>query len=1152
MHLIVAFSLHFAVQEMCLLLVAVFLLSISSCSVSSDQEYIKVHYVSDNCSSVVHSPCDALSVYAQNISQFNNAIFYFIGTSNINSSIRIDLANNIALHGMLELDNVPIIKCRYYWYSEFSIKHSSHVSLSNVSFHDCDISVYYSHNITITGSSFKASFDDDHSLGAIFSNAFDVNLFSSSFTNMSVLFLYNPPKETCHHELHHYSLTLVNVSLFGDIIQIHLMYSTSYNLSIIIDHVNVSKRIGYSRVGSIHLFFHASLFNAAITHSSFYDSTSAIGLRIETMRHTNVTCNIDGVRLISTLLIEDSQSFGNEWGVVIKGGYTRSLYQALNIIIKLCSIFDNVNGGLHIDGSFLASTTNISVINTELTGNMKNNIISCHSISLSNVTITNSLSTGMILIGSVVTVYNSLVFKNNTGTTGGGLQMDGTSYLVFSTEASIEFINNHASYRGGGIYYHTLIATCPFQSLHFNSESPISFTFWNNTAKVAGDDMYGIIISQLYCSILLNITNPFIKTSGIPDKMCYCSLKNDVQYYNCFYIIPEQNIFPGQSLKFNVALFGQEYNADSSVTDGTVYVFIDGILVNHTYITSNCSLIEYSPKQPNYTRYQIRLSSDEKYEYYHFVQSYFTVHECPIGFNTNSSQGICTCSQSVSRENVTCDIDSQNITHNGLLWIGTYETSTPFNANATNPNACVINEDCLLYCSPNPVTFKLNDTDTQCVNNKGQLMCGSCRDGYSLLLGSNECGLCHDNYTIIAWISLFALMGVVLVLLLIALNLTVSVGTLNGLLFYANIVKLYEPVFIRERTVPVLSQVISWINLDFGFDICFYKGMDSYVKQLLQFAFPFYLWIIIIVIIQLCRRYGKISRLMGSHAVPVLSTLFLLSYTKLVRTIVIVLHKREVTVQCASESIVVSLWYEDPNVQYAKGKHAGLFGIALFVSVIFILPYTLFLLFNPLLEKYLSNYKLFKKLWSRFKPIIDAYSGPMKDEYRFWPGLLLLARLPILLSVTLVDSFIRSHFFLLSMLQTVLVIVLSLGHCFGGVYKKRINNIIEVWFLFNLCIMIGLSVAFNNHSESVHKIWYSICLSIFTVSFVLIIVYHFYLQLLHTKWYSALLRKVTRKMDDQELLLDTVHKTVDEQMKEIIPSSSDVMRDSCESVVDLY
>uniref|UniRef100_A0A1X7SWX8 Uncharacterized protein n=1 Tax=Amphimedon queenslandica TaxID=400682 RepID=A0A1X7SWX8_AMPQE len=408
---------------------------------------------------------------------------------------------------------------------------------------------------------------------------------------------------------------------------------------------------------------------------------------------------------------------------------------------------------------------------------------------------------------------------------------------------------------------------------------------------------------------------------------------------------------------------------------------------------------------------------------------------------------------------------------------------------------------------------------------------------------------------IIAWIALFAVMGVLLVVLLIALNLTVSVGTLNGLLFYANIVKLYEPVFSRKEGLPVLSQVISWINLDFGFEICFYNGMDSYAKQWLQFAFPLYLWIIIIIIIQLCRRYFKISRLMGSHAVPVLSTLFLLSYIKIVRTIVIVLHKREVTVHCINESVrSVSLWYEDPNVEYAKGKHAGLFGFALLVSVFFVIPYTLFLLLNPFYEKYLSNVQLLKRFWNQFKPIIDAHSGPMKDEYRFWPGLLLVARIPVLLSVTLIDSFIQSKLFLLSMLLTVLVIVLSLSNCFGGVYKKRMNNVLETWFLFNLCIMVGLSVVINEDSKVL--IWHNTCLSVFIASFCAIVVYHLYLQISHMKCYDALIKKLFKKQDeDDEPLLDVTesHLTVDQQRRAIVPSSTEVRRcASRESVVDLF
>ena len=608
-----------------------------------------------------------------------------------------------------------------------------------------------------------------------------------------------------------------------------------------------------------------------------------------------------------------------------------------------------------------------------------------------------------------------------------------------------------------------------------------------------------------------------------------------------------------------MALFGCNCSITSySLTVGVLVINVDDVIVStYNFSSAHCSTIEFSPNQTTATRHNITLSTQSDLLLnLDTLNTHFTIHECPIGFSIDSSQGVCTCSQSVSRENVTCDIVSFNITHNGLLWIGTNDTSTPFNANKTNPNACIINEDCLLYCSPNPVTFKMNDTDPQCVDDRGQVMCGSCRDRYSLLMGSNKCGHCDNDYMIIAWIALFAVMGILLVVVLIALNLTVSVGTLNGLLFYANIVKLYGPVFSRKGALPVLSQVISWINLDFGIEACFYNGMDSYAKQWLQFAFPLYLWMIIIVIIWLCRRYGKISRLMGSHAVPVLSTLFLLSYTKLVRTIVIVLHKRDITLHCINGSMIsVSKWYEDPNVDYAKGKHAALFAFALFASFIFVIPYTLFLSFSPLFEKYLSNYKVFKKLWSQFKPIIDAYSGPMKDEYRFWPGLLLVARLPILLSVTLVDSFIESHSFLLCVLLTVLAVVLSLGYCFGGFYRKRMNNMIEVWFLFNLCILVGLSGVFNDDDRSV-LIWYNTCLCVFTASFVAIIVYHLYLQLSHMKCYDTLMKKLFKKEQDEDAdpLLDVTmsHKTVDQQRKEIVPSSTVVNMDRRESVVELF
>ena len=1111
--------------RMCLLLVVIFLFSSSSCSVSSHQ-----YYVSDNCSSVTYTPCHPLSAYARNISQYNNTIFYFIGESVIYHGISMHFINNITLHG---LDHSPYINCSR---SRFTISKSSHIFFFNISMYECDLCLYHSNNITITGVKFSCA-SVDFCFFVI--NTFDFKVLASTLIGFSrdyILVTFQTLSRCSSSELPHYTMNWTNVTFYGSLMWLELFHGMSYNLIIILDQINSVEQ------GGVELYFSDSLFSFAIINSSMYHYLPA-GLGLFYFRKS--VCHFPIAQPLSSIAIENIHFFDNFNAALVISAYSSMTKQPIIVSIKSCVIQES-GYGLKIDATFMPFLT-INISDTELTSNRGNLITNCYSVLLNNVTIANSRSAGITLKGSVVTVNNSLILRNNTGVSGGGIAITDQTYIAVLPQASFQFINNHATYKGGGIFSAN---NDPFQYANppGNSKPIIPIAFWNNTAGTSGDDIYGFVIYDSQVSFSYN--NSYIRSSTDPVKICFCYLGNS----SCLNTSSVQHIFPGQKLKYNVALFG--YNASRtsySLTDGVVVIKVDDVKVyTYNFSSAHCSTIEYSPNQTTTTRHNITLLIQNCCHLF----THFTIHECPIGFSIDSSQDVCTCSQSVSRENVTCDIVSFNITHNGLLWIGTNDTSTPFNANQTNPNACIINEDCLLYCSPNPVTFKMNDTDPQCVDDRGQVMCGSCRDGYSLLMGSNKCGHCDNDYTIIVWIALFAVMGILLVAVLIALNLTVSVGTLNGLLFYANIVKLYGPVFSRKGALPVLSQVISWINLDFGIEACFYNFMDSYAKQWLQFVFPLYLWMIIIVIIWLCRRYGKISRLMGSHAVPVLSTLFLLSYTKLVRTIVIVLHKRDITLHCINGSMIsVSKWYEDPNVDYAKGKHAGLFAFALFVSFIFVIPYTLFLSFSPLFEKYLSNYKVFKKLWSQFKPIIDAYSGPMKDEYRFWPGLLLVARLPILLSVTLVDSFIESHYFLLCMLLTVLAVVLSLGHCFGGLYRKRMNNNIEVWFLFNLCIMVGLSGAYNNDGCSV-MIWYNTCLSVFTASFVAIIVYHLYLQLSHMKCYDALMKKLFKKQQDEDddPLLDVnfSHKTVDQQRKEIVPSSTVVNMDRRESVAELF
>ena len=97
-----------------------------------------------------------------------------------------------------------------------------------------------------------------------------------------------------------------------------------------------------------------------------------------------------------------------------------------------------------------------------------------------------------------------------------------------------------------------------------------------------------------------------------------------------------------------------------------------------------------------------------------------------------------------------------------------------------NESDCIIAESsCPFdYCVSGSVTFTMNQTDLQCAHNRSGLVCGQCEEGLSLMLGSNECGHCSNAY--LSLLIVFGVAGIVLVAFLIALNLTVSVGTING------------------------------------------------------------------------------------------------------------------------------------------------------------------------------------------------------------------------------------------------------------------------------------------------------------------------------------------------------------------------------------
>ena len=184
--------------------------------------------------------------------------------------------------------------------------------------------------------------------------------------------------------------------------------------------------------------------------------------------------------------------------------------------------------------------------------------------------------------------------------------------------------------------------------------------------------------------------------------------------------------------------------------------------------------------------------------------------------------------------------------------------------------------------------------------------CGGCKPGLSLTLGSSHCQYCSDQY--LALLAAFAAAGVVPVIFLIASNTTVTEGTVNWLIFYANIFRMNRAIFFPPQTFNILSIFITWINLDLGIELllqwhgCICNDVAAVCISTLHLDNY-----------DICHcSQPKIPHccktIIGKNAVKVLATLFLLSYTKLLHTIITVFSFTDITWQL--QEVCVAVWWQ--------------------------------------------------------------------------------------------------------------------------------------------------------------------------------------------------------------------------------------------------
>ena len=727
---------------------------------------------------------------------------------------------------------------------------------------------------------------------------------------------------------------------------------------------------------------------------------------------------------------------------------------------------------------------------------------------------------------------SSLQFISNQAERGGGMYMEANSKLYviktrptfyqnnLQTGLKFDFAYNSAEY-GGALYILDDInsGTCQSNSYQNNSQAGECFlqafrgyavfhyediysinlnsvNFTNNSAAKAGAVLYGGLLdrcvvssfAEVYAknpdsslnsisatSYLLNITNlqpeDFQSTTIVSSKavrVCFCLKANP----NCSYQPPVKFIRRGQLFNISVVAVDQVNNS----IPATIYTSISsqkGVLgigqakqsisdsctdLNYTIFSSLQShkLLLYASGPCNYTGISQR---------YHNVE-FLPCGNCPVGFKADSD---CVCR--ICASEVKLFINNCSITNGTLQLRNNYWINYTYQRGYTG-HQCPFD-----YCDRSTVNVNLNSprgSDAQCAFNRSGWLCGECKPGFSLSLGSSRCKSdCSNNWLLL--IILFALAGVALVAFLLVCNLTVAIGTINGLVFYANIVEANHAIFFPTMTPeqhPLMAQnpltvFISWINLDFGIETCFSNGLTAYVKSYLQLTFPFYIIVLVILIIRISKCSSKFSRLLANNPVATLATLILISYAKILRAIISALAFTELKFSGTTsynnsldfdDNVTDSrkVWLIDANVDYLRGKHIALFVTAVLLLLVG-LVYTFLLLswqwLYPLLIK--SAYLRTSTLIRNTNHFMDAYHAPFKPQHRYWVGLLLLVRVIIYL-VSAVNVFGNLHVTLLAIILLT-VSLLAYQSLKINVYKQWILSFLETTFFINLIFLASMT-----------------------------------------------------------------------------------------------
>ena len=711
-------------------------------------------------------------------------------------------------------------------------------------------------------------------------------------------------------------------------------------------------------------------------------------------------------------------------------------------------------------------------------------------------------------IRSDIILKGHIIFQDNIGINGGAIMLVGDSHINLTQGLQANFTNNRALSSGGAIYANGYDESlCTFQGI-FNSSYRGKVLFVNNTATVAGNSIYSAKLYNCYMDHLfvnstmatkiynktftLKPNNIYEEVSTTPVKLSLCGQDSQNPYKS-------YDAYPGETLNFSMAAIDPVGHHRYSIVT-IVAIRNKNVLSSQiNWWFSEGESIQVVREKVECTPINVTIHTNTLDVSHYKGSLLFTIPSttstlsvtinlkpCPPGFEFNNVTGSCICSSflvTIPRYTPNCSINTRTFKRPTFTsWVGWNEISSIFQIALHCHHA---------YCNfgPSLVFFHYNDEEKKfvlttskmllsfpmCHSNRRGTLCGKCLENYSVVFGSKECRQCSNWWL---WtLVLYAVAGPLLIYLLYALKLTVTTGTFNGIIFYAqaanvgilNMLSVYNGKMEVVRKISIVF--LSALNLGLGFPLCFYNGMTELWKAGLSLLFPLYLLTIVVVLIILSRYSLRLSNRIADSSVQVLVTVVHLSFGKLSGAII----NGFTFAKIFTLEQTYKVWYWDGSVEYDSKGHTTLMTITSLVVFPLLLTYILLLLFAKSLRH-----------WTRAneytRPILEAIHAPYKNSKHYW----FVARL-LLLIIMYIWYSIEPYSHTINIAIATILLLFIIGQAMFRPYRSNFVNLLDCWLLFNLAF-IYFTTWYLQHMEAI--IYNIVAILLFFVTFFMVLAYH--------------------------------------------------------------